>query len=139
MRAVQRIGALALVLLAACGVWDTVKDLVKLSASVSKEFGGQADINIADAGRLTVKLKNSDAAKLPDAERENYARQVAEFIVTHYAKADSLSTIAVAFETQRGALGVTVSTSSGPYVWKVPELRASADSARAHPDSAKTP
>jgi len=137
MRSLRVAIALTFLALPACAVYDAVKDLVTLSSAISKEFGSQADVNVSAGKRLTVTLKNSDAANLPAADREHFARLVALFAVAHYPKIDSVDTVAVGFKSERGALGVKVTTSSTPYAWTVRELRAMADSLPARPDSTK--
>jgi len=137
MRARRVACVLALVALPACGIYDAVKDLVKLSTAISAEFGSQAEVNVTTGKKLTVTLKNSDAANLPAADREHFARLVALFVVAHYAKVDSVDTIAVGFKSERGALGVKVTTSNTPYAWSVRAVRAMADSLPARPDSTK--
>ena len=129
---------LALAALPACAVYDAVKDMVKLSAAIAVEFGGQNGVDVSAGKRLLVTLKNSDAANLPPADREQYAHRVAQFVVLQYAKIDSVDTVAVKFMSEHGALGVKVTGSTEPYAWTVRSLRPSLDSARAHLDSAKT-
>ena len=138
MRFTRSVVMLVFVAVSACTVWDSVKGLITLSAAVAKEFGSQNAIDLNTQGRLTVTFKNSDAANLPPDQREKFARLVAEYVVAHYARVDSVRSVAVGFKSEGGALGVRVSTSNTPYAWSVAELRASIDSMRTHPDSAKT-
>jgi len=139
MRCTRFVIAFALVAASACAVWDSAKGLIMLSAAISKEFGGQDAVDLSAQGRLTVTFKNSDAANLPPGEREKFARLVAEFVVAHYARIDSVNTVAVGFKSEHGALGVSVSSSSTPYAWSVRVLRAALDSLPARPDTAKRP
>jgi hypothetical protein len=108
----------------ACGVFGDVKDLVKLSFAVATEYGEDTAIKLTNGERLTVTLKNSKYADLPEARRMPYARGVAQFVFAHYPQPYTLATIRVGFLTET----LSADSTSVPYSWSASELRAGADS-----------
>lgn len=116
-------------LVLACGDF---KSLIALQQDLAREFQSSMKISVG-SGRLTVLFTNSNNANLPELERAQFARHVAEFVRDHYSAYDQLESIQVGFATVRGGGGFTFSTSSVPYRFATSELGASRNRADAEP------
>jgi len=121
--------ALAGLSLTACVMMGDVRDLSALRTALAKRYGETTDIDLSNREQLTVKFENSKFADLKEPGRSDFARGVAVFVFTQYARRDSISSIKIGFRSVIGLPGLTLNRTETPYSWTAAELRAAADSA----------
>lgn len=124
------IGALLTLTLAACGEVAELKDILALSQAIAARYEIAPSINVSNGKVLTVTFENSKYAELPAAEREQFAREVAQFTYASFPRRDSIATIRIGFRAVKGAAGFSVTRSEVPYSWPVAELRPIADTTK---------
>jgi hypothetical protein len=115
--------------LAACVMMGDGRDLSALQTALAKRYGETTDIDLANREQLTVKFENSKFADLEEPGRSDFARGVAVFVFTQYARRDSISSIKIGFRSVIGVPGLTLNHTETPYSWTAAELRAASDSA----------
>lgn len=118
----------ALTLLPACQGLEDMKgllvDLQGLQQGLIRELD-EPGVNVnATNDMLSVVLVNSKLAALPEPERERLARRIAEFVRAHYKRYATLSAISVGFKTSTGGMGLTVSSTNVPYLFRTADLGA---------------
>jgi hypothetical protein len=120
--------ALLALALTACGMMGDLRDLSALQTAVAKSYGETAAVNLSNGKLLTVTFQNSKFATLDGPSRSDFARGVAVFAFTQYARRDSLTSVSIGFRSVKGAGGFTLTTTDVPYSWTATELRSAADS-----------
>ncbi len=117
--------ALLAALVLGCNLMGELKGALALRRALAAEYHTDAiNVNISNNSSLTVAFVNSPLAGLPGVERERAAKGIATFALQHYDRADSLTTIAVAFTSQRSAGAMTFTETTRPYTYTPAELRA---------------
>jgi len=125
---------LALGCAVALGACADVKALIVLQRDVRQHFGYDTHLTLTNRDALTVTFVDVPDDSLPQDRRAPFADSVAAFVATHYAGFDSLATVSVAFESERGAAGVHLTSTVTPFRFTTAEIkgwRQRADSAAA--------
>lgn len=112
----------ATALVSACGAVADLGELATLSGALSDRYGAPAHVNVHNGTHLTITFQNAPAAELGPAEREAFAREVAEFTRTTYSRAHELAEIRVGFSETSGVGPVRVTRTEAPYHWSIAEL-----------------
>ena len=113
---------------ASCTFVQSVKDQVALKQQLESALGDSVNITAVDTASFGVAFVNSERAKLPAADRECFAREVAIFAYMNWPRRDGLNLVAVFFVAHQGPF--SISFDRAVYSWKVAELRGAADSVR---------
>jgi hypothetical protein len=106
---------------------QTLKDGLDLSQQIAVKFKQGAKISINSHGNLVITFENSPLADLPAEERRQFAHSVARFAFQHYAHSEALNTIGVVFQSQRAYGPIKIGKAYPMYMWKVAELKSTAD------------
>ncbi len=111
----------ALLILLALPACQTLRELTALSADITGQFGAKANVNLRNDAHLEVVLENAKEAALPEAEREKFARSVAEYVRDNYSRFDQLEDVSVSLETV-GRAGPATAARSSTYLFTKEDL-----------------
>lgn len=130
--------AVPFLLLALAGCGDLAA-LAALQRGIAAEFhAADVSLNIANHARLTIVFVNSPMTAQTPEQRAVTARRVAEYVRDHYARFDSLTTIAVGYSAKQSAGPVAITSTVVPFTFTPAQLRA-APPAATHDSAAARP
>ncbi len=130
--------AVPVLLLALAGCGDLAA-LATLQRGIASEFHvADVSVNLKNHDQLTIVLANSPLNAQTPEQRAVTARRVAEYVRDHYARFDSLTTIAIGYGAKQSAGPISVSSTVVPFTFTPAELRA-APPAAPHDSAAARP
>jgi hypothetical protein len=101
--------ALALFLSACSGLGEAgreLRDAAQLRSDVAKVAGTDVVVSIADGKRLELRLVDSPWKRLPDAEKDQRASEIAHYAFADYPESGKLESISVIFVRRGSFLSV---------------------------------
>ena len=113
--------ALMAVLLSGC---DGFKDTLALSGAIQKQYGVPANVNLTNGSHLIITFQNlPQQTKGDSTDRAKFAAQVASFTKAHYAHADELDDVTIAFAQVKSAGPLTLTRTDAPYTFATKDIK----------------
>ena len=120
--AAARAAGLAVALAAACGC-DGMHELMTLRDQLAAEFETpDVSIDLSNGTNLVVVFRNSPLSALPDDQREDAARRVAEFVRDRYPRYPGLRLIVVGFGRRMDMGPIQLSSQRLEYTFRTESL-----------------
>lgn len=118
----RRLVVVAAVLLIGCA---GLRDLLTLSGALQKQFGAAANVNLSNGSHLIVTFPNlpEETLKAEGGDRAKLAADVAHFVKVHYAQANELNDITVAFAQVKSAGPLTMTRTDAHYSFAAKDLK----------------
>ena len=113
-----------LLLLAASAGCGDLKSIASFAFAVNREFHLPVKVNVSNGQHMTITFENAPADHLKDSlSRGDFAYLVARFAKAHYAKADSLSDVTIAFRSVSSYGPVTITNDDTPFVFAIRNIK----------------